>query len=107
VTTRSVLLFSILPGRRDEFVAGFERLEVLRRASAQRGFRGAQLHVPVDGADEALVTADWDSAEAYQGWLDNPVRAEIQAELGPLLAADPVPRVYEVVDDVGPWEDEP
>jgi heme-degrading monooxygenase HmoA len=101
-----MLLFSILPGRRDEFVAGFRRLGVLRRASLQPGFRRAQLHVPVDGSDEALVTADWDSPEAYQGWLDTPVRAEIQAELGPLLAADPVPRVFEVVDDTGPWEDE-
>ena len=103
--TRSVLLFAILPGRRDEFVAGFARLEVLRRASEQPGFRRAQLHVPVDGADEALVTADWDSPEAYRGWLDNPVRAEIQAELGPLLAATPEPRVYEVVEEVGPCED--
>jgi heme-degrading monooxygenase HmoA len=104
--TRSVLLFSILPGRRDEFLAGFRRLEVLRRASEQPGFRGGQLHVPVDGRDEALVTAEWDSPEAYRGWLDNPVRAEIQAELGPLLAAAPEPRLYEVVDDVSPWEDE-
>jgi heme-degrading monooxygenase HmoA len=104
--TRSVLLFSILPGRRDEFVAGFARLEVLRRASSQPGFRRGQLLVPVDDADAVLVTADWDSPDAYQGWLDNPVRAEIQAELGPLLAADPEPRVYEVVEDAGPWEDE-
>jgi heme-degrading monooxygenase HmoA len=104
--TRSVLFFSILPGRRDEFVAGFARLEVLRRASRQPGFRRSQLHVAVDGSDEVLVTADWDSPEAYQGWLDNPVRAEIQAELGPLLAGDPVPRVFEVVEDAGPWEDE-
>lgn len=104
--TRSVLVFKILPGRRDEFVAGFKRLEVLRRASRQPGFRGSQLHMPVDGSDEALVTADWDSPEAYQGWLDNPVRAEIQAELGPLLAADPVPRVYDVVEDVRVWDDE-
>jgi heme-degrading monooxygenase HmoA len=104
--TRSLLLFSILPGRRDEFVAGFRRLEVLSRASSQPGFRRAELNVPVDGSDEVLVTADWDSLEAYQGWLDTPVRAEIQAELGPLLAADPVPRVFEVVEDAGPWEDE-
>jgi heme-degrading monooxygenase HmoA len=104
--TRSVLFFSILPGHRDEFVAGFRRLKVLRRASRQPGFRRSQLHVPVDGSDEVLVTADWDSPEAYQGWLDNPVRAEIQSELGPLLAADPVPRVFEVVEDAGPWEDE-
>ena len=102
---RSVLLFSILPGRRDDFVAGFRRLEVLRSASAQPGFRRAQLHVPVDASDEVLVTAEWDSPEAYQGWLDNRVRAEIQAELGPLLAADPMPRVFEVVEDVASWED--
>ena len=105
--TRSVLFFSILPGRRDAFVAGFRRLDVLGRASRQPGFRRSQLHLPVDGGDEALVTADWDSPAAYQGWLDNPVRAEIQAELGPLLAADPVPRVYEVVDDVVPPEGAP
>jgi hypothetical protein len=47
--TRSVLFFAIKPGRRDEFVAGFRRLAVLRRASRQPGFRRAQLHVPVDG----------------------------------------------------------
>jgi heme-degrading monooxygenase HmoA len=105
--TRSVLVFSILPGRRGEFVAAFMRLEVLRRASMQPGFRRSQLHVPVDDRDEVLVTADWDSPEAYEGWLANPVRAEIQAELGPLLAADPEPRVYEVIEDVVSWEDEP
>ena len=103
--TRSVLVFSILPGRRDDFVAALGRLQVLRRASRQQGFRGAQLHVSVDGSDEALVTADWDSPEAYQGWLENPLRAEMQAELGPLLAAEPVPGVYEVLEDVGPEAD--
>ena len=100
--TRSVLFFSIVPGGRDDFVAAFMRIGVLRRASWQEGFRGSQLHVPVDGRDEVLVTADWDSPEAYEGWLANPVRAEIQAELGALLAADPVPRVFEVLEDVGP-----
>jgi heme-degrading monooxygenase HmoA len=100
--TRSVLFFAILPGRRDDFVAGFRRLEVLRRASAQTGFRRGQLHVPVDASDEVLVTADWDAPEAYQGWLDNPVRAEIEAELGPLLAADPVPRAFDLVEEVTP-----
>jgi hypothetical protein len=33
------------------------------------------------------------------------MRAEIQAELGPLLAAEPVPGVYEVLEDVGPEAD--
>jgi heme-degrading monooxygenase HmoA len=100
--TRSVLFFSTLPGRREEFVAAFMRIWVLRRASKQEGFRRSQLQVPIDGRDEVLVIADWDSPEAYEGWLENPVRAEIQAELGPLLAADPVPRVFEVLEVVGP-----
>jgi heme-degrading monooxygenase HmoA len=98
--TRSVLIFSILPGRRDDFVTAFRRLRVLRRASSQPGFRRGQLHVRTDGTDEVLVTADWDSPRAYQGWLDNPVRAEIQFELGPFLAVDPEPRVYDVIEDV-------
>jgi heme-degrading monooxygenase HmoA len=104
--TRSVLVFAVLPGRRDDFVAGFRRLQVLRRASRQPGFRRGQLHVRLDGSDDVLVTADWDSPEAYQGWLENPVRAEIQSELGPLLATDPQPRVYDVLEDVVAWEDE-
>ena len=29
----------------------------------------------------------------------------VAAELHPLLAADPVPRLFEVVEDVTPWED--
>jgi antibiotic biosynthesis monooxygenase (ABM) superfamily enzyme len=100
--TRSVLVFAILPGRRAEFVKGMQRLEVLQRASYQPGFRGGQLHVRSDGSDEAIVIADWDSPEAYQGWLDNPIRTDIQTELGPLLAADPEPRVYEMVEGVAP-----
>src|SRR5262245_14936820 len=104
--TRSVLFFSILPGRRDEFVAGFARLAVLRRAGVTPGCGRGRRHVPGEGGDEVLVTAEWASPEAYQGWLDNPIRAEIQAELGPLLAADPEPRLFEVVEDVTSWEDE-
>ncbi|HEX7084005.1 MAG TPA: antibiotic biosynthesis monooxygenase family protein [Gaiellaceae bacterium] len=104
--TRSVLLFRLLPGKRDEFVATFRRLEVLRRSSSQPGFRRGQLQVRADGADEVLVTADWDSPAAYQGWLDNPVREEIGEHLAPFLESDPEPRVYELVQDVVPSEEE-
>jgi len=104
--TRSVLVFRLLPGRRDEFVATFMRLQVLRRSSSQPGFRRAQLFVRADGSDEVLVTADWDSPAAYQGWLDNPVRAEIGEHLQPLLESEPEPRVYELEEDVIPSEEE-
>ena len=104
--TRSVLFFSILPGRRDEFVAGFRGSRCCAARAGSRASGARSCTCRSTASDEVLVTADWDSPEAYQGWLDNPVRAEIQAELGPLLAADPVPRVFEVVEDAGPCEDE-
>ncbi|MGH2935809.1 MAG: antibiotic biosynthesis monooxygenase family protein [Gaiellaceae bacterium] len=98
--TRSVLVFALLPGQVDAFVETFTRLRVLERSSRMPGFRRGQLHVRVDGADEVLVTADWDSPAAYQGWLDNPEREGIGEQLAPFLAADPEPRVFEVIEDV-------
>lgn len=102
--TRSVLFFPLLPGRRDAFVETFTRLRVLERSSRMPGFLRGQLHVRTDGADEALVTADWESPAAYQGWLDNPEREGIGEQLAPFLAGEPEPRVFEVIEDVVPTE---
>ena len=104
--TRSVLVFDVLPGKRDEFVARFRQLEVLEHARRQAGFRRSELCVPDDGGDRVMVTAEWDSPEAYQGWLDNPIRPVIQAELGPLLAGPPEPQIYETLDDVRRQEED-
>jgi heme-degrading monooxygenase HmoA len=98
--TRSVLLIRAKPGRRGEIVELFTRLRVLERASEQEGFLGSELQVPVDDDEHVLVTATWASPEAYRGWLDNPVREEIGAELEPLVAAEPEPRVYTIVHSV-------
>lgn len=95
---RSVLFLHTWPGRRDELVAIFARLRVLERASETPGFLGAELQVPSDGSDHVLVTATWESSAAYAGWLESAVRAELRPEFEPLLAMDPEPRVYEVVD---------
>ena len=38
-----------------------------------------------------VVVAEWEDAQAYQGWLDNPVRDELGAQLEPLLAVDVAP----------------
>jgi heme-degrading monooxygenase HmoA len=97
---RSVLYFSILPGRTQDFVDEFRRLEVLQIASAQPGFLRSQLHVPLEGDGMAMVTADWETAEGYQGWLDNPVRETIGASLDPFLDEDGEGRLFEVVYDV-------
>lgn len=100
--TQSVLCFTLLPRRRDDFLQTFGRLRVLETSSAQAGFRGAQLLVDVEDPDAALVTARWDSPAAYQGWLDNPVREEISEQLQPFCAEEPQGRVFELVQDVVP-----
>lgn len=99
--TQSVLRFALLPGRRDEFVETFRRLQVLETSSHQAGWQGGQLLVDVEDPDAALVIARWESPAAYQGWLDNPVREEIGDQLEPFLAADPQGGVVDVVYEVG------
>ncbi len=97
--TRSVLVIRTKPGCRDRLVELFSRLGVLEQASRQDGYVSCELQVPADDDDDhVLVTALWTSPEAYQGWLDNPVREEMQPELAELAAADPEPRVYTVVE---------
>jgi heme-degrading monooxygenase HmoA len=97
--TRSVLVIRAKPGCRGRLVELFSRLEVLEKASRQEGFVSCEVQVPADDDDEhVLVTALWTSPEAYQGWLDNPVREQMRPDLDELTAADPEPRVYEVVE---------
>jgi quinol monooxygenase YgiN len=98
LSARSVLYIRAKPGRRDELVALFGRLEILEKASRQAGFISSEVHVPVDGEDLVLVTATWTSPEAYQGWLDNPVREEMRADLELLADGEPESRVYEIVE---------
>jgi heme-degrading monooxygenase HmoA len=98
--TQSVLRFSLLPGRRDDFVATFGRIEVLETSSGQAGFQGGQLLVDVEDPDAAIVIARWDSPAAYQGWLDNPVREVIGEQLRPFLVDDPEGRVLDLVHEV-------
>ena len=94
---RSVLILRARSGRRNDVVALYARLEILRQASAVPGFVGAELQVAADGSDELLVTATWDSAAAYDTWLQSPMRERIGPALQELLAEPPVGRVYELV----------
>jgi len=95
--TRSVLVIRAKPGRREALVELFARLNVLELASRQEGFVSSELQVPTDDDEHVLVTALWTSPAAYQGWLDNPVRETMRADLEELAAADPEPKVYEIV----------
>ena len=98
VSTRSVLTIRTKPGRRDELVELFTRLQILEKASRQEGFISSEVHVPVDGDDHVLVTATWTSPDAYRGWLESPVREEMRPELEQLADGEPESRVYEIVE---------
>ena len=77
-----------LPARAGaDLAAAFAELEIFEHSRRSGGFLGGRLlrSLEVDGY---LVVAEWEDAEAYQGWLDNPVRADVGAQLEPLLTDD-------------------
>ncbi len=69
-------------------------------AREQPGFLGAELQVPLDDADEVLVTATWASPEHYEGWLGSPIREAMGEEIEPLLADEPERRLYRLVETI-------
>jgi quinol monooxygenase YgiN len=95
---RSVLTLRCKPGRRQDLLDVFERLDILRRSLRQPGAVDTTLVTALDDEDLVLVIASWRSPEAYQGWLDNPDRGGITAELEPLLAAPGAAQTFATVD---------
>ena len=69
---RSVLDLEPKDGDYDAVVEFFRREDVLGSALSQRGCLGGKLHVPTNGSGPILVTALWESADAYQGWVTTP-----------------------------------
>ncbi len=78
---RSVLYLEPKGGDHQAVVDMFRQQDVLGRAVQQPGCLGSELHVPTSGNGPILVTALWASAEAYEGWITSPARAEGAAEL--------------------------
>jgi quinol monooxygenase YgiN len=82
---RSVLYLTPRWGDGQAVADFYRRHRVLERAVAQDGCLGAELQLPEDREGDVLVTATWRDAEAYQGWIDNPVRAANAEELAELV----------------------
>lgn len=82
---RSVLYLTPRGGDGRAVAEFYRRHQVLERAAAQDGCLGAELQLPVEGGGDVLVTALWRDADAYQGWLDNPVRSANAQELAELV----------------------
>jgi heme-degrading monooxygenase HmoA len=90
VTVVSVLRLPVREDAADELVSSFAELEIFERSHESGGFLGGRLLRPLAGRGPFLVVAEWESAGAYQGWLDNPLRAALAARLEPLLTGDVV-----------------
>jgi heme-degrading monooxygenase HmoA len=102
---RSVLYLEPRGGDQGAIVDFYRGHDVLGRSIQQPGCLACELHVPRDGSGPILVTALWESPEAYQGWVDDPVRAEWAAALGELVEGGFGPStkggIYDVVIATG------
>ena len=83
---RSVLVLQPRGNDARPVVDFFKRADVLGLAVREAGCWSAELHVPVSGQGPPMVTALWDSAEAYAGWRNHPVRANFNADMERLIA---------------------
>ena len=87
MTVVSMLRLPVRPGNEDALVHAFAELEIFRHSERSGGFLGGRLLRPRDGGP-FVVMAEWESDDAYRGWLENPVRAELAAHIEPLLIGD-------------------
>ena len=88
MTVVSVLRLRTRPGGAASVTRAFAELGVFAHSRASGGFLGGRLLRPVSGDEELLVVAEWETASAYQAWLDNPVRGELAAGIAPFLAEE-------------------
>jgi heme-degrading monooxygenase HmoA len=91
----SVLRMPIHRGAEDRLTAAFRELEVFEHARRSGGFRGGRLLHPLAPGEPVLVVAEWDGADDYDRWLENPVRERLKNALDPLVAGELESAVYE------------
>jgi heme-degrading monooxygenase HmoA len=72
----SVLFLKPIGGDHSAIRKFFEQEQVLEHASRKPGFLGSKLHSPIRGGELTMVTALWESEDAYRGWVEDPWRAE-------------------------------
>jgi heme-degrading monooxygenase HmoA len=82
----SVLPIAVRAGAEEEFVRTFADIRVFEHSHESGGFLDGRVLRPLAAGEPFLVVVEWESSDAYHGWLDNPVRAELSAALEPFLA---------------------
>ena len=102
---RSLIRFSVKPGRESDFEAAFEASGMLTRPLAIEGFLRAELLRSRATPAEYYVIGQWDSAEAYASWQKaSLVGADARVTAGLLdTLVDPKPgRLFDVIASSGP-----
>jgi hypothetical protein len=99
---RTVLTLHASPEHVDDIVEVYRRADILQYSLDHSDALRSELSVAVDGRGTVLVTAVWPSVEAYQGWLDNPWRANSSQVLKDLLEGVEVGAgaVFEILQSV-------
>ena len=88
---RSVLL---LQPRGDDYTAlldFFREHDILGLAVREAGCLASEVQVPLSGSGPVMVTALWESAEAYAGWRNHPVRAQFSGDMARLTLPEAEP----------------
>jgi len=97
---RSFLLLQPRNADTAGLVEFFRQRDILGLAIREAGALAAEVLIPISGVGPVLVTALWDSPEAYAAWRNHPVRATFAGDMERLLL-DSAPSVssgvYEIV----------
>jgi heme-degrading monooxygenase HmoA len=84
---RTVLFLRPVSGDPSSIEQFFEEEQILERAARTPGFLSAELYRPTDGSELMLVTALWETDQAYQAWVDDPWRAANAQRAGAVFQA--------------------
>lgn len=81
---RTVIYLQPRDGDEQGVIDYFLAQQVLEHSAQVDGFIASELFRPRSGGP-MMVTATWDSPEAYQRWLDHPWRAESNIRINEVL----------------------
>jgi heme-degrading monooxygenase HmoA len=97
---RSLLVLHARAGRRDDLLRMLEVLELRALVEGRHGFLEVEVATAADDQDEVVIVGSWSSRELYERWLAGPEPDRLLRAVRGLLTADPVSRVYHVVESV-------
>jgi heme-degrading monooxygenase HmoA len=88
VSVVSLLRLPVRADAVDELARAFGELDVFGHSRRSGGFLGGRFLRPLAADAPAVVVGEWQSADDYRGWLENPVRAELGERIAPLLTGE-------------------